>query len=81
MAAAIAAGLTAAACASVRAPDLERITLQLGWLKTGQQAGKFMAAEKGFYAAEGLEVGFLDGGPSISVAPIVLSGKADVGVV
>lgn len=38
---------------------LKQITVQLKWLHQAQFAGLYMAKEKGFYAAEGLDVTFL----------------------
>jgi len=79
-AAAIGAGLLAAGCQPLRPTAPDHIKLQLGWLKTGQQAGEFVSAEKGYYAAEGLDVEFLDGGPSVGVIPVVVSGQVTVGI-
>ena len=62
-------------------PAREALKLQLGWLRTGQQVGEFVAAEKGFYAAEGIDVEFITGGPSVNTIPVVMSGSATVGIV
>ncbi len=61
-------------------PAQEAVKLQLGWLKTGQQAGEFVAAEKGFYTAEAIDIEFITGGPTVSVIPVVVSGTASVGI-
>ncbi len=51
--------------------------VQLDWIKNAQFAGSYMAAEKGYYLANGFEaVDILAGGPDIAVEPIVTQGKA-----
>jgi len=51
--------------------------VQLDWIKNAQFAGSYMAAEKGYYTANGFEsVDILAGGPDIAVEPIVQQGKA-----
>jgi NitT/TauT family transport system substrate-binding protein len=39
------------------------VTLQLKWVTQSQFAGYYVAAAKGFYEAEGLNVTILPGGP------------------
>jgi NitT/TauT family transport system substrate-binding protein len=60
--------------------SLQTVKLQLAWLPGGQFAGEFMAAEKGYYRAVGLDVQFIPGGPSVNTVPIVASGQADIGI-
>jgi ABC-type nitrate/sulfonate/bicarbonate transport system substrate-binding protein len=54
--------------------------LQLSFLPNVQFGGSFLADEQGYYAAEGLRVTFLPGGPNVSTEPIVMVGKARVGI-
>jgi ABC-type nitrate/sulfonate/bicarbonate transport system substrate-binding protein len=54
--------------------------LQMGWLKSVQYAGSFIAEERGYYADEGLAVALLPGGPNAPVDPVVISGQAQLGV-
>ena len=61
--------------------SLQTVKLQLSWLKGGQFAGEFMAAEKGYYSVAGLDVQFIPGGPSVNTVPIVASGTAEIGIV
>ena len=61
--------------------SLQTVTLQLSWLKGGQFAGEFMAAENGYYSAAGLDVQFIPGGPSVNTVPVVASGTATIGIV
>jgi ABC-type nitrate/sulfonate/bicarbonate transport system substrate-binding protein len=42
--------------------------------------GEFVAAERGYYLAEGVDLDLLPGGPAVSVEPQVVSGKAIVGL-
>lgn len=72
----VAAGIwrpTAAAAA-------ESVALQLGWLKSVQYGGSFIAQERGYYKDEDLDVTLLPGGPNAPVDPVVISGQALVGV-
>lgn len=56
------------------------VSLQLKWLHQAQFAGFYYADQAGFFAEEGLDVTFLEGGPSINGVERVLSGEADFGV-
>lgn len=58
----------------------DSVALQLGWLKSVQYGGSFIAEERGYYADEDLEVRLLPGGPNAPVDPVVVSGQALVGV-
>lgn len=64
----------------VRAQDLTKATLQMGWIANVENAGEFLAAEKGYYTAEGLDMTLEPGGPAVSVEPLVVSGKALIGL-
>lgn len=78
-AAALAAtGMTFLRSATARAADVA--ALQMGWLKSVQYAGSFIAEERGYYADEDLEVTLLPGGPNAPVDPVVISGQAQLGV-
>ncbi len=45
-------------CLPVSASGADKVTLQLKWFHQFQFAGYYAAKEKGFYAAEGLDVVF-----------------------
>jgi NitT/TauT family transport system substrate-binding protein len=47
------------------------------WIPQAQFAGYYMAAEKGFYRQQGLEVELLEGGPRKRVGEALVSGRAD----
>ena len=49
-----------------RPPELTPVRLQLQWAPQAQFAGYFAADEQGYYAAEGLDVDLLGGGPTSS---------------
>lgn len=52
--------------------DITPITVQLPWTHASQFAGFYAAEQQGFYAEEGLEVAFIEGGPSVDrLAPVV----------
>jgi ABC-type nitrate/sulfonate/bicarbonate transport system substrate-binding protein len=55
-------------------------SFQMGWIANVENAGEFVAAEKGYYAAEGVDLELVPGGPGVSVEPLVVSGKALAGL-
>jgi len=56
------------------------VALQFVYLKNVQFAGSFFADSRGYYAANGLKVDLLGGGPNLVVEPVVVSGKALVAI-
>jgi NitT/TauT family transport system substrate-binding protein len=54
------------------------VTLQLKWVTQAQFAGYFVAKEKGYYDAEGLNVTIMPGGPDIAPEQVIAGGGADV---
>ena len=56
----------------------EDVTLQLKWVTQAQFAGYYVAAEKGFYEEEGLNVTIKPGGPDIAPTQVIAGGGADV---
>jgi ABC-type nitrate/sulfonate/bicarbonate transport system substrate-binding protein len=57
----------------------DHAVMQLGWIANVEYMGMFIADDAGYYKEEGLEMELVPGGPAISVAPVVASGKALVG--
>lgn len=53
------------------------VTLQLQWVTQAQFAGYYVALDKGFYEAEGLNVTVLAGGPDIAPPQVLAGGGAD----
>jgi len=74
---AIAAGLLALGLASA-AQAAEKVTLQLKWVTQAQFAGYYVAKDKGFYEAEGLDVTIKPGGPDVAPEQVIAGGGADV---
>jgi NitT/TauT family transport system substrate-binding protein len=56
----------------------EKVTVQLKWLPQAQFAGYYVAAAKGYYKAEGLDVTIKPGGPDISPVQVIAGKGADV---
>ncbi len=72
--------LGAGASIASAAPTLGSATLQLDWIEDIEFAGSYVAKTNGYYTKAGLDVSLLAGGPDTSVEPIVVSGKALVGI-
>ncbi len=75
--------LVVASCTAISpSPQaLTQITLQLRWTHNAQSAGYYAADQNGYYAAAGLAVTFLEGGPRIDGLGSVLNGTAQFGVI
>nr|WP_315230321.1 ABC transporter substrate-binding protein [uncultured Albidiferax sp.] len=73
-------GLLAAAfvVGSLAAQAQEKLTVQLKWVPQAQFAGYYVAAAKGYYKAEGLDVTIKPGGPDISPVQVIAGNNADV---
>lgn len=54
------------------------VTLQLKWVTQAQFAGYYVAKDKGYYEAEGLNVTIKPGGPDIAPEQVIAGGGADV---
>ena len=67
--------VAAAAATTVQAAD--DVKLQLQWVTQAQFAGYYVALDKGFYTAEGLNVTILPGGPDIAPPQVLAGGGAD----
>lgn len=80
------AGLLLTACGGNDEPasggeaEQAKVKLQLKWVPQAQFAGYYVAQDKGYYEAEGLEVEIVPGGPDIVPEQQVASGAADIGV-
>ena len=64
--------------ASTGAVAADKVTVQLKWVPQAQFAGYYMAAAKGYYKAEGLDVVIKPGGPDISPVQVIAGNQADV---
>lgn len=61
-------------------PELTRITVQLSWLHQAEFAGFYAADQLGYFAAEGLQISFVEGGPEVDFIGPVVGGGAQFGV-
>ncbi|GAB4286675.1 MAG: ABC transporter substrate-binding protein [Roseovarius sp.] len=71
-------GLALAGLWAGMAQAADDVTLQLKWVTQAQFAGYYVAKDKGFYEAEGLDVTIKPGGPDIAPAQVIAGGGADV---
>jgi len=58
----------------------EQLTVRLKWFNQAQFAGFYVAREKGFYQAEGLDVSIQPGGPDFPAVQMVAGGNEQFGV-
>jgi len=56
------------------------VNFQLSWLHSVQFGGSYIAANRGYWADQGLDVSLTQGGPNAPVEPPVVSGSALVGI-
>jgi ABC-type nitrate/sulfonate/bicarbonate transport system substrate-binding protein len=54
------------------------LTFQASWINDAEFAGYFTAIDKGFYAAEGIDLTYLSGGPDVIPESALVAGKADL---
>jgi NitT/TauT family transport system substrate-binding protein len=69
-----------AAPSVVASPVPRKVRLQTDWLPQAEHGGFYQALVKGYYAAAGLEVDILSGGPGISIRPQVATGAVEFGM-
>lgn len=63
----------------VHAASPFKLTVQLDWVAEPEHGGFYQAQAKGFFAAEGLDVTIIPGGPNAFVMPKIATGQADIG--
>ncbi len=54
------------------------LTMQAAWINDAEFMGYFIAIDSGLYAAEGLDVTYLPGGPDVIPESTIVAGKADL---
>ena len=59
--------------------ELTKVRVQLKWVAQAQFAGYYAAVDQGYYAAQGLDVQILLGGPDIDPVRVVASDGAEFG--
>ncbi|HEY0862579.1 MAG TPA: ABC transporter substrate-binding protein [Lacunisphaera sp.] len=62
------------------APALVKVRFQTDWFPQPEHGGYYQALAKGYYAAEGLDVEILPGGPNAQVMSSVAIGRAELGM-
>jgi NitT/TauT family transport system substrate-binding protein len=62
------------------APGLVKVRFQTDWFPQPEHGGYYQALAKGYYAAEGLDVEILPGGPNAQVMAGVATGRAELGM-
>jgi ABC-type nitrate/sulfonate/bicarbonate transport system substrate-binding protein len=55
-------------------------SVQLSWVLDAEFAGYYLAKERGYYAAEGIDLTIIPGGPTAAIEATVAAGKANLGV-
>jgi NitT/TauT family transport system substrate-binding protein len=60
-------------------PALYKLTVQLDWVAEPEHGGIYQAAARGFFAAEGLDVTIVPGGPNAFVVQKIATGQAQIG--
>ncbi|UVK36415.1 ABC transporter substrate-binding protein [Mesorhizobium sp. AR10] len=74
----ISAGVIALLAAStLGAAANEKVTFGTNWLAQAEHGGYYQAVADGTYAACGLDVTIMQGGPQVSGRPLLLAGKID----
>lgn len=73
-----AAGTALSAAFTRRAWAATPLTMQAAWINDAEFIGYFAAIEDGLYAAEGLDLTYLSGGPDVIPESSLLSGTAQV---
>ncbi|MEC8036859.1 MAG: ABC transporter substrate-binding protein [Pseudomonadota bacterium] len=68
----------AASLSATVAHAQDKFTIQLQWVTQAQFAGYYVAKDKGFYDAVGLDVTIKPGGPDIAPPQILAGGGADI---
>lgn len=73
---------TAAASALPLMPRMARaaspFAMQAAWINDAEFAGYFLAMDQGYYAAEGLDLTYLSGGPDVIPESTIVAGRADL---
>lgn len=59
---------------------LTPVTVQLSWSHQAEFAGLYAADQLGYFAAEGLQVSFVQGGPQVDFISPVVNGAAQFGI-
>jgi NitT/TauT family transport system substrate-binding protein len=72
-----AAAIAMLASSALSAAANEKVTFGTNWLAEPEHGGYYQAVADGTYAACGLDVTIMQGGPQVSGRPLLLAGKID----
>lgn len=72
-----AASLAIAAISPLAAHAAEKVVFATNWLAQAEHGGYYQAVADGTYAACGLDVEIMQGGPQVSGRPLLLAGRID----
>ena len=61
-----------------RALAASPLIMQASWINDAEFAGYFVAIDQGYYAAEGLDLTYLSGGPDVIPESTIVAGRADL---
>jgi ABC-type nitrate/sulfonate/bicarbonate transport system substrate-binding protein len=74
-------GTAAAGTTAGSAVETAKVSVGMGWIKNVEYAGSWLALENGYYADQGIEPEYQQGGPNAPTSPVaVASGDAQIGV-
>ena len=73
-----AAATAAAASIPLRARASTPFTMQAAWINDAEFAGYFIGIDESYYAAEGLDLTYLSGGPDVIPESTIIAGRADL---
>ena len=74
----IAGALGTLAVPARRAGAASKLAFQASWVNDAEFTGYFVAIDQGYYAAEGLEIDYLPGGPDVIPESALLATRADL---
>jgi NitT/TauT family transport system substrate-binding protein len=66
--------------AATTAGATEKLSLGLNWLPQAEHCGFYQAQDKGLYAAKGLDVEIVPGGPEVNMSLLLANGRVDLAV-
>ena len=72
-------GAAPATAGAATAAAIQDVSWRLGWLAGSQQAGEFVAIDKGYFKTAGINLTVQPGGPNLDSVSLVASGSATVG--
>jgi ABC-type nitrate/sulfonate/bicarbonate transport system substrate-binding protein len=71
-------GCSSSASVSATSGGKTPLTLQSAWVNDAEFMGYYLAVDKGYYSAAGIDLKYASGGPSVIPESTLLAGKADI---